>query len=830
MPFQNPILKLSLFPLLMGLVLVAGSPVLAQQQSSQTQTAESEKEETAPIPPGEILPQIEETDNFIRRSKQLADSGFPTDDLNARVLELQNRFELLETRTARRLGGLVPPRLLEDLRSAWEAETATAKSAQKTPARSSKALADLLEHVRLLLERWKLTRAGAVEMGLPAPVVREVEKTIKDLTSLKSSLQDRWVEVISVQEKYSQLLINYDHMIGLIEGRAKETRARLMSLDSPPLWEVFTSDEDQPSTSEQIVETWQTSLGSSAEYLRTYPERLVIQAVVFVILLVIMLAVRRRAREWKDEPSLQGARIALERPVSQALLITVVAGILIHVMAPRALTTLAACLVLIPLVRLIPGLIEPAFRPVVYLLGVLFIIGQLSQLTLSGTSVNRSLITLSILLGLGTCALLLRQFGRKGTQGSRWHLAVRLILQVAAWIFIASLILSVLGAVLLANLLASGLLTSAYLALVFLVATVVIKDSLQVLVRTPTLQRLQVFRNHSDLILRRVSWGLDLISLGLWVLFTLKGFWLQAPFTNAVRTALTASAKLGTIEISLGFVLTFVFTIWLSFLISKFIRFVLKEDIYPRVKLPRGVPGAVSSIAHYVILCIGFVMAFAAAGFDLSRFTLLAGAFGVGLGFGLQNLVNNFVSGLILLFERPIQVGDKVQLGDLFGEVRHIGIRASIVKTWEGAEVIVPNGNLISTEVVNWTLSDQIRRVDVAVGTKYGTDPERVLELLLEVAEKHPNVLSDPSSSALFLGFGDSSLDFSLRAWTGFENYRNVRSELNVEVNRALADAGIEIPFPQRDLHLRSVDPEAKVKISQEQVNRPPEKPKNSED
>jgi small-conductance mechanosensitive channel len=192
---------------------------------------------------------------------------------------------------------------------------------------------------------------------------------------------------------------------------------------------------------------------------------------------------------------------------------------------------------------------------------------------------------------------------------------------------------------------------------------------------------------------------------------------------------------------------------------------------------------------------------------DFTRVALFAGAFSVGIGFGLQTVVNNFVSGLVLLFERPIQIGDMVEVGTLRGEVRRIGARSSTVRTFDGAEVIVPNANLISEPVVNWTLSDRRRRLDLEVGVAYGTDPEAVLELLQGVGEAHSAVLETPKAEALFLEFGDSSLNFRLRVWIPrFEEGFTIRSQLSVAINAALRDAGIQIPFPQRDLHVRSVE------------------------
>ncbi len=234
----------------------------------------------------------------------------------------------------------------------------------------------------------------------------------------------------------------------------------------------------------------------------------------------------------------------------------------------------------------------------------------------------------------------------------------------------------------------------------------------------------------------------------------------------------------------------------------------LEEDVYPRGQLTRGLPNTVSSLLHYAILFAGFALAVAALGFDLNRVTILAGAFGVGIGFGLQNVVNNFVSGLILLVERPINVGDAVQLGDVSGEVRRIGIRASTLRTWEGAEVIVPNGTLVSERLTNWTLSDRMRRIDLSVLVTYGSDPAQVLEILRDVARSHPLVLREPEPIALFIRFGDYALHFELRVWTDqFDLWLQTRSELGLALHAALAAAKIEIPVPQQDIRLRPAPP-----------------------
>jgi small-conductance mechanosensitive channel len=192
---------------------------------------------------------------------------------------------------------------------------------------------------------------------------------------------------------------------------------------------------------------------------------------------------------------------------------------------------------------------------------------------------------------------------------------------------------------------------------------------------------------------------------------------------------------------------------------------------------------------------VGFFIGLAALGIDLTKITILAGAFGVGIGLGLQGVVNNLVSGLILLLERRVDVGDAVQIGGVEGQVQHLGMRASIIRTGQGAEVIVPNAVLVSQNVANWTLSDERRRVDVAVGVACGTRPDTVVEILLSVARAHKHILAEPAPVALLTGFGDTALRFELRAWTErFDLWELTQSELAVAIHEALRAAGIARP------------------------------------
>jgi potassium efflux system protein len=224
--------------------------------------------------------------------------------------------------------------------------------------------------------------------------------------------------------------------------------------------------------------------------------------------------------------------------------------------------------------------------------------------------------------------------------------------------------------------------------------------------------------------------------------------------------------------------------------------------------LDAGARYAVTAVSKYIITVIGVVVAFGQLGIGWSQVQWLVAAVSVGLGFGLQEIFANFVSGLVLLFERPIRIGDIVSVGDVTGKVSRIRIRATTITDWDLRELVVPNKEFITGRVMNWTLSDTVSRMTIQVGVAYGTDPELTKQTLLKVAAAHPLVLKEPPPHALFDAFGDSTLNFTLRVYMASrDSYLELRHDLHKGIDAAFREAGIEIAFPQRDLHIRSMPP-----------------------
>ncbi|MCH2110266.1 MAG: mechanosensitive ion channel [Polyangiaceae bacterium] len=343
----------------------------------------------------------------------------------------------------------------------------------------------------------------------------------------------------------------------------------------------------------------------------------------------------------------------------------------------------------------------------------------------------------------------------------------------------------------------------------------VTKGLLNLFVNSPVKAHLRTIRDHGQLVEEKLALVLRWLLLFYWGKIFLNSYTIYAPLRAALSGMMQRKFDLGSLSISLGSIMTLGVGAVIAVLTAQLIRFFLTEEILPRTSLRIGSRAAITTGSYAILLGFGIFTTLAAAGVQLDKLTILVSAFGVGIGFGLQNIVQNFVSGLILLFGRPVNVGDTVQVDDLLGSVSSIGFRASTVRTFRGAEVIVPNSAFVTDKVINWTLSDDKRRVEINLGVAYGTDPERVLKILRDVAIQNENCMRAPEPDALFLEFGDSSLNFQLRAWTATgANRPTFQSELTVAIAQALKEADIEIPFPQRDLHLKSFDEEAVQRLT----------------
>ncbi|UCG67005.1 MAG: mechanosensitive ion channel [Deltaproteobacteria bacterium] len=262
---------------------------------------------------------------------------------------------------------------------------------------------------------------------------------------------------------------------------------------------------------------------------------------------------------------------------------------------------------------------------------------------------------------------------------------------------------------------------------------------------------------------------------------------------------------IGTAEVTLSAIFVFLFILLVIVILSRLFARKFVERILIRLQIEEGTRYTFRRIIELTFILIGAIIAFQSIGINLSGLAVIFGLLSVGIGFGLQNITSNFVAGLILLFERPIKVGDRVTVGGIEGDVMDINIRSTTVRSLNNIDIIVPNSEFVSSQVVNWSHGDRKIRLDIEIGVSYQSDLDTVLRSLKEVALENPEILRNPEPDVHLREFGDSSWNMKLRIWIDNpKRHPVVRSDINCAIVRKFRENGVEIPFPQRDLHLRS--------------------------
>jgi small-conductance mechanosensitive channel len=775
------------------------------------EAAEEVPPEAPPVTPlaSEIPRRAQEVETLVRQIRDQLQPVAEVTEIAASLPALVESIEQLKAGPELEKLDQLSLRRLGDLRQEWTRLESQLTGYDEVLAARATALETERETLQQQRAGWETARRSAREEGLPPELVQRVDAGLAAIRETEGALREHLDGLLVLQARVSEQQTSVAELLDRLRAAREIVSRQVFTINRRPLWRAMTSPEADTDIVRHLVESWSNDTGATLAFLEEHNQRFLIHVSLFLVLTVLLILLERRSRGWlsRDE-SLKASAHILRRPASSALFLTLLLTRWLYPQPPTVIYDLNQILFLIPLLRLLPGLMERRLHAPLYALAWLYLLGKVADLVLPETLLARLLLLLITVLALAGAIWMVRPgSGFLTWSRNRWWRAAMTLMRLGIVLLAVSLLANLVGGIVLAEILIRGSLSSAYAALVLSAGTLVVGGLAGVIFQTHRMQWFPSIRKSGDLIQRRLMGFLRLVALGAWLWFTLDCFRLWDPAIAVITAALARQWTVGTLAVSLGDIAAFVVVIWLATQISRFVRFLLDEDVFPRLDLPRGTPASISILVNYVILAVGFVVALAAAGIEWTRFAIIAGGLGVGIGFGLQNVVNNFVSGLILIFERPVQIGDTVEVGSLIGVVRRIGIRASTIRTFDGAEVIVPNGDLISKEVVNWTLSDRTRRIDVRVGVAYGTDPNKVLDLLLKVANEQPDLLKYPEPGAFFLGFGDSSLDFLLRFWTAdFENWWRIQSQVTVAVNDAIVEAGIEIPFPQRDLHLRSVD------------------------
>jgi potassium-dependent mechanosensitive channel len=774
---------------------LSGDIAGAQQSSVATAKPSPANPVPTPIPLSEIASQAQSASE----SLGAIETGLSADQTTATVEkdlpELSNEIELRLAEMYKLLAASLPLEFLYRMEIILHRQLDELSRWNHDLTGHAKALDDKIAVLDRLSKIWKST-LQLPELSQTAPEIPgRVQSLINSIGRTQQAIKSLRARDLILQGRVLEATDRLQTGASALEQAEAYAVKNLFVQTSPPIWSIEIKNWKKESHAPLI---WRAAVSVASVYTKRRTTFFLLHAIILLLLLPVVHWLRRGVHKWTEaEPSLRRAAPVFDAPFSTAILLSFLITAPVYALAPFALRAIFGAALLIPTALILRRLMDRTLFPILNALLVFYFVDQVrliaTVLPLSGRFVSAAEMlgaTLFLIWLIRSKHLL--AIGVNTTK--RFAKAIRVAAQIGLIVFPAALLTNVFGYVNLANLLANGALRSAYVAAALYATLRIVEGLIIIALAARPLGLVRVVRLNRPMLQRRICGVAEFLAFVYWLSLTLNFFSLRTPLITSAEGALRTNLTIGSLSISLGQVLVFVVAVWASFLVSRFLRFLLEEDVYHHWKLERGIPQAISTMVHYAVLLMGFFIGLAALGVDLTKVTILAGAFTVGVGFGLQTVINNFVCGLILLFERPIKVGDVVQVDADIGEVRRIGIRACVIRTADGSEVIVPNGTIIANKVTNWTFSDRYRAIEVPVSVARGVPPQRVVEVLKNAAANHPGLAKEPAPQAYVVSFAPGAVSYKLRAWTDrYEDWIQVQSDLSVAVDDALARESITV-------------------------------------
>jgi potassium-dependent mechanosensitive channel len=643
---------------------------------------------------------------------------------------------------------------------------------------------------------WQATRA-ALPVDAPPVVKQRIDEVLREIEAVRQLHGRKTNELIAVQSALATQREALDGIRAELEEVHASSARGLIAQDSRPLWTAVRTAGGLRLPA-QAAAGWKKLHTHALQLARFVGAHVAVPASVFAGLLALFVVLARLSRMAGHIQPNAAEQVVLDRGLLSALLLTLGLVPLLYPDLGPGITRLVILPGLVAVLALRRAIFGPRTGTGLYFFAVIYLLDFLrNYLPPQWLLARLLLLAVAVLGATGTAVLLARR--RRRPELSLGVPAPLLALALLA--FLASALANVAGNLSLAEYTASPLLRLAFVAVAIRLAVVAATTVAVMALRTRFALRSRVIQEHGEAAAAKVRRSIGLAGIVLWAFLALFNLGLLGAVQASFAATMKTEWQLGEAVISVRGLVIFLLVMFASYVLSRVLRLILAQEVFPRIRFPRGVPDALVLIARYGVLLLGFLLALSSAGVDLSKVTLALSALGVGIGFGLQNIVNNFVCGLILVFEHPIQVGDFIEVGPHYGRVTQIGFRSSTVRAQNGSDVVIPNADLIGTKVINWSLSDAVR-LHIPVPVCHDADTRRVAELLTSVASANPRVCEHPAPKAVLTEFGENALKFTLQCWMRTEQMPAVRDELTLAIDQALREAGMRIPFAQTDVHL----------------------------
>ncbi len=688
--------------------------------------------------------------------------------------------------------------------------------------------------INFLEQTWKATLASSENGTISGTLRDRIAQVTNEVQSANEVVIKNGETVISLSDRLltgGQLLEDLSLQVTEAE---EQFQLKYLTKTHRAIWERDTLSEEEAINPSIIFTSVHQAYGKGlSQFYDLYKVLIYFHLFLLMALLTLTIIIKRRLKGKDietDSKRIQTFLRVFMRPIALSFMLAIFLTILLYPAAPLVIKELASYFILIPLIIIARQVLPRQWHILLYLASGFFIFVELIE-TVQFESYPLPMVTI-LIATIAAIAYVIWLITRRIRMAKQRSDSKVTLIDIGMWLIAAilfvSIIANVTGYVSFGFFLFRGLVISVIAGLLISVTVTVIDGFFTLLIMGRSSQMYEVVRDYGNKLVNNIIRVVKFFAIIYWLQIVLRRFLIYDTILDWLTGILETKWVINDITISVEGILLFALIIFLSIWLSGFIKLLLEKEVFPRLKFSRGIPGIISLIIRFSIVSIGFLLSLAVLGIKLDNLTILMGALGVGIGFGLQDIMNNLISGFILIFGRPIQVGDTIQFGDKEGIVQEIGIRASNIKTYNGSEVIVPNGKLISNELVNLTLSDHLARIEIDMGTEFGCDPQDVIDILVMQAKLHDKVSKSPEAFAIFFGYGDYALNFRLYAYTTHVNSRlSIRSDLNLAIFHALKEADIKIPFPIQDLNVKLENEKEKKEKKPKKIEKEEEEKKD---
>ena len=651
---------------------------------------------------------------------------------------------------------------------------------------------------------WKQTHANAVNEKAPDVILEHITSVIAEIDALENDLKNEYDKVLTSSQKITTEIVTLKEVNTALKKSEVLVKTQVFFQDKASLPDLYA--QHKFSLPAYLNSIWQTMIEKYYEaivYFQAHTDGFPIFAA--LILLVAMFVAyfnylyRKKKLFVSEESFYKKAFLFIGRPFSTFFILFVLAIIAIFPDSSDSVKEMQLLFIIIPVTRILQTVIKKEYFRYLYLFFILYTLFQLNN-NVTGYELESRLFMLLITVALFVYLLYL--IIKKVLYSINYNFVTRMgnyILVLYALLLLVSVFANINGSVSLSSRVLDGVFETIYASVAFYTLYIILTGYVVIILRRRISTASNMLDKYSKNIESTTRMLIKIWMLSWWFLIVVEVLGIYAYLITLRDNILALSWQIAQTTISVQSIVDFVMIIVGTWLSAYLLRTILEVEIFARFRFPRGVPTAITTVLNYIIIISGTILAFSSLGVTAQQFALIFGALGVGIGFGLRNIIANFVSGIIMVFERPVQIGDFIEVDNTKGTVQSIGSRSSTIKTVDGSEVIIPNADFIAKEITNWTLSDKHRRKVVEFKVDFDSDIEQILAIMKEVALSHPDVLKDPEPLAVFQGFGDYYLEFKLYFWLT-QNLVVAPSDVSIGIYKALKDAGVKMPVEKREM------------------------------